>query len=307
MMELGFDEGLFEDLNGNNSNGIDKINCRSDSSEKNNINNFGMKGEIYKPKQCTDEWFSGVSIVKDSSIEDCIEVKHEADLLYYRHRYRRAAGRYKELIICREFIQNKPILRELYESCCRCALKLGNSKEAEQYLLPLIELHANCNDPSVHLLAYDIYVAQGNHRSALFHIVNAINVNTLYPKFWLNFYSTLEELNISGENCVIIDGYEYCIRDDLLYAVLLQAQFFLRECIRGQTEGRMSHFDSVKLTLETKMKSMLMREPTLQTRVQSLLQVPDCTGTETDIENEVQTDTKGSYLSRWLSVFRVVC
>jgi len=227
-------------------------------------------------------------------------------LLYYRHCYQQAANRYKELTLCREFTQNKPILRELYESCCRCAVKLANFNEAEKYLLPLLELHANCNDPSGHQLAYDIYSAQGKHLSALHHIVNAINVNTLYPKFWLNFYSTLVELNVMGDKRVVIDSYEYDITEDLLYAVLLQAQFFLKECVRGQTEERMSHFDTVRCTLENKMNSMLMEEPKLQTRVQSTLQTSDFVEAENDIQNDVQANTKESFLSRWLKVFIVV-
>jgi len=73
MIELGLDDGLFEELDGNKENGIDTICGNGESNEVSNTNKSQIECELYKPKQCTDEWFCGLSLVEDSSMEDCIE------------------------------------------------------------------------------------------------------------------------------------------------------------------------------------------------------------------------------------------
>jgi len=279
-----FGDGFFEE-----SSDDDK-----DTNNENHIN--GSRNEIqatknYIPKQCTSEWFKNIKVDKDSTLEQYTEYKYEADLLYYQHDYQGACEKYRKLI---DFTHNKPTLRELYESCCRCAVKMDRFEDAECYLQRLIELHANSNDPSVHVLAHQIYKSLGHVERSLHHIVNAINVNVTYPRFWLDFYDALKSFNPHG-GVVTISSCEYEVTDQLLCSVLLQARFFLNECLRGQPEGRISHFCAMRDELEGKMDMLGRRDASL---AEILKKGIVATGLEeTDGENAWIME---NFISRWL-------
>lgn len=244
-MEFAFEDSLFE-------TNTDKDKLKTQTQTK------------YVPKQCYNEWFAESVINENSSLEDCMEYTHNADLHFYRKQYKEAKEKYCLLLSCKICHASNPIMRELHENIIRCCLKLNEFNEALLYLKPLFALHGNSNDCSINCLACTVYCVNELHKEAVHQAMIAVNVNQMHPKLWLNLYDMILLLLQSGVNSIIIENEECSFTDNLLYRLLTQAKFLLNESLRGQHEAKLTQYKPISDEIENKTNDVVTRNPHLQ-------------------------------------------